>query len=341
MFAQFDLSDPQQVLANRRGEITPDQRSILRAETNYGCGSLIFSLVILPLIFGGIVAFVWFYDSRRQLPLWGYGLIVAFMGLILLIAVTPQLWHAFNAWRVRNDLNAGQADTLEGQVAWRGNKYVAETPARTLRVPIMAKGLVPGSYRFGFLPNTGWILSAERISLAGGEDSRAELLNVLAQVNGFSVDALEANRQGRLAGGQVIRLLLSLVGQCVWAVSSLVLIAGFGWLIYTSYRGDVQQWVLIGGGLLEVVVALVFLWLVVRLLIDVVSGKVAVLEGMAQRRFTVTHTSRGGTSTTYYYQMGSQKFTVSSAAYTAFIDGIPYRIYYAPLSKRMVAIEPV
>lgn len=338
----FDLSNPAQIAANRRGEITPDQRGLLKTESSFGCGSLIFSLVILPLILAGILAVVWYIDARHELPLWGYGLIAAFMGFILLIAIVPQLWHAFNVWRVQNDLKAGQADTLEGQVVWRRNKYVAETPARTLRVPVMAQGLLPGSYRFGFLPNTGWIISAERMNPPGGEDPRAELLAVLAQVNNFSVDALEANRQGRLAGGQVIRLMLRVVGQLFLAAFVIIIIAIGGWLVYTSMHGsNMQQWVLIGGGALEVVLVLFFAWRVVTLLLDSLLGKVTMAEGQARRTVTVTHTQNGGTSTTYYYQTGNLKFQVSSAAYTAFIDGLSYRIYYGPLSKQLVAIEPV
>jgi hypothetical protein len=341
MYALYSLTDPTQAQANRRGEITPAQRTMLAAETNYGCASLFIVCLILPAIFVGIMAVVWYMDSRRTLPLWAYGLILGVLAFILVIAIVPQLWRAFNAWRVRNELTAGQVESMEGQVSWRRNKYVVETPARRLNVPTLAGGLMPGSYRFGFLPNTGWILSAERITPPGGEDPRAELAGVLAQVHSYSLDSLDSNRQGRMATGQIMRLLLAVVWQCIVGVIILAIIAVLAYIMYTTLNSQQREYAILAGLAVGAITILIVAWRVITLTIDALRGSVTTVEGPVRRDIVVTHTQNGGTSTTYYYKLNKLSFTVSSAAYTAFIDGLNYRIYYAPLSKRLIAIEPL
>lgn len=341
MYALYSLTDSAQAQANRRGEITPGQRAMLGTETSYGCASLVIVCFVLPVIFVGIMAVVWYMDSRRTLPLWGYALIIGVLAFILVIAIVPQLWRAFNAWRVRQDLNAGQVETTEGQVNWRRNKYVVETPASRLYVPTLAGGLMPGSYRFGFLPNTGWILSAERIIPPGGEDPRAELASVLAQVHGYSLDSLDTNRQGRMATGQIMRLLWSVLWQCIIGVLILLLIAFLAYVMYTVLNSRQREWAILAGLGVSAIALLMIAWRVITLTIDALRGSVLTAQGPVRRDIVVTHTQNGGTSTTYYYKLDKLKFTVSSAAYTAFIEGLNYRIYYAPLSKRLIAIEPV
>jgi hypothetical protein len=194
---------------------------------------------------------------------------------------------------------------------------------------------------FGFLPNTGWILSAERITPPGGEDPRAELASVLAQVHGYSLDSLDSNRQGRMATGQIMRLLLSVVWQCIVGVIILAIIAALAYIIYTTLNSRQREWAIVAGLAVSAITILILAWRIITLTIDALRGSVTTVEGPVRRDIVVTHTQNGGTSTTYYYKLNKLSFAVSSAAYTAFIDGLNYRLYYAPLSKRLIAIEPI
>ncbi len=331
----------QQVQANQRGQITSEQRGLLKTESGFNWLGIATPVIILPVIFIGILAALWFFvDKDHTLPLFTYVIVIAVLGVIELVALIPQVWRVITAIRVRSDLAAGQIEVSDGQVVWRRNKYVLQAPTRTLNLPKLSRRLLPGSYRFYFLPSTGFLLSAERLT-PPGEDPRAELLGVLAQVNHFSVDALEANRQGRLALMQVGRLLWKFFWYGIlWAV---LLAVGVGilWSMYTSAHSSAAQgWIFWGGGGVVVVVCLAFAWLLGRLAIDMVRGQVNTIQGPVRRTFTVTHTQHGS-STTYYYQLNKQRFTVSGSAYAAFIDGLQYRIYFVPLSKTLVAIEPL
>jgi hypothetical protein len=337
----FDPTQAQQSQANQSGQITPEQRTLLEADTRLNWAGLLTSLLILPIVFVGIVVGVYFFDTNHETPWYVYVIMILFFGFIELIALVPNLLRIVNTIRVRNDLATGQVEALEGQCAWRRNKYVLETPARRLKYPALSRHLMPGSYRFYFLPNTGLLLSAQRLTPPGGEDPRGELLGVMAQVHHFNMEDLETNRQGRLAGGQIGRLLLRIV----WLTVFWVFILGVGlviaYSIYTSLHSDsAQLWALIITAGIFLLGGAIYLWLVVRLLIDITRGQVTTAQGLVRRTFTVSH-SQHGTSTTYYYKLDKLSFTVSASAYTAFIDGPQYRLYYAPLSKTLLAIEPL
>lgn len=44
-------------------------------------------------------------------------------------------------------------------------------------------------------------------------------------------------------------------------------------------------------------------------------------------------------TTNYYYVVGGKSFEISYGAYMALIDGLEYRVYYLPRTKRLIAIE--
>ncbi len=342
MFRQppYNPTDPQFIAANRRGELTAEQRIAFQWAIQINWAGLIASLIIVPLVFAGALFAIWTTDIRRQTPLFVYLLILGFFGFIMLIATIPQVWNLVNVFRARRDLNE-RVEMLDGQMRWLRNQYVAEVPGRRLRLLNSSTGLLPGSYRFYFLPNTGWLLAAERVTPPGGDDPRAELLNVLAQVHGFNPEALEVNRQGRLAFAQQFKLFLAIVMNCLWFSLAVAFIGFFAWLIAGSARqGNTQMIILLVGGAIAIAVLLFFLWKIAQLGIDMVRGQAALEEGAAQKTYTVTRT-RHGTSITHYYQLGKLKFKVSKAAYNALVEGAMYRLYYAPLSKTLIAIEPI
>lgn len=328
-----------QIQANQRGQFSPEQRSALEGEARFKWLPLLTPIIILPIIFSGI--FVGLYLYASDIPLVVFFILAGFFLFVELLALIPQVFNLINNIRARSDLNAGQIEVLDGQCAWRRNKYVLETPSRRLKFMRQSRHLMPGSYRFYFLPNTGFLLSAERMVPPGGEDPRAELLDVLEQVHHFRQEDLEANRQGRLSLGQIAQL--------IWktAVYTIIWLVLFGFGLFVAYavfrdthNAQGQRWVIILSLAGVALLLAIYLWIVGRLLLDAVRGQIANAQGLVRRTVTVTHTQYGA-STTYYYKLDKLSFTVSSGAYTAFIDGLQYRLYYAPLSKTLLAIEPL
>ena len=76
---------------------------------------------------------------------------------------------------------------------------------------------------------------------------------------------------------------------------------------------------------------------------DALTGQVSVAEGDVRKSYSVESTGRGYSGrTTYYYHIGDVHLAVSGKmAYDAMIDGLRYRAYYTPRSKKLVAIEPL
>src|SRR5574341_42545 len=241
-FQSYNPTEAGQVAANRGGAITAEQKAALKWHADVRWGGLFITVMILSILFVGAMIAVW-VTAGNDMPIWGYVIIVAFFGLILLIAIVPQAWNLMGALRTRSDLAGGQVESLDGQVTWRGKNYAAEVPGRRLRLPLGAAGLRPGSYRFFYLPDTGWLLSAERLAPPGSEDLNTELLAVLARVQGISVETIEANRQGRLALGQMSKLLLSLVRAFLLMCGLAVITGVIGWYLWSSINETTFQWI--------------------------------------------------------------------------------------------------
>jgi hypothetical protein len=77
-------------------------------------------------------------------------------------------------------------------------------------------------------------------------------------------------------------------------------------------------------------------WAAVRLGLDAAGGQVAQVAGPVQPTY-----ARARYATTHYFVIGGQRFTVSPQTYRAVAAGQRLRLYYAPRSKRLVALEAV
>lgn len=336
----FDPTQALQIQSNQRGQLSNEQRAELETQSQFKIWPLLTPFVILPVIFVGIVVAVLYFDNNHEMPLIGFVLMVAFFAFIELIALISPVRTLIDNFRIKNDLAGGQVEILDGQCVWRRNKYVLETPARRLKLMRNSMHLMPGSYRFYALPNTGLLLSAQRQVPPGGEDPRAELLDVMGQVHHFKNEDLEANRQGRLVISQMGGLLWRVIGYSFFWVFSL----GIGVIILYGLAQDSSprglMWLAVIGGVVFLAALALFVWVVGRVVLDMVRAKVVSAQGPVRRDFTITH-SQHGSSTTYYYKLDKLSFVVSPQAYTAFIQGPQYRLYYTPLSKTLVAVEPI
>jgi hypothetical protein len=162
-----------------------------------------------------------------------------------------------------------------------------------------------------------------------------ELRRALEQVGAADPQALEANRQGRQTGKQRRAPLADLRSNLQGAI--IVLIGGVG-LVYLGYsQKDFTASVAAGGFML--LIELVLLSLVRTELADWASGQALVEQGIVSKYTRTTHGRRSYTH--YYFRVNQVRLEVSHLAYDALLEGRPYRLYYAPGSKRLLNVEPV
>ena len=213
-----------------------------------------------------------------------------------------------------------------------GRCYKFVSDSRKLQSIRNGRVLPPGDYRFYCLPRSGLVVMAEELGSMSTSQPKDLLLEALARANHFSMDDLSVNRQGSLSGSQETRLLgyASLLGVFFLVFISLILFA---------FQSRMAEGNLLIYVFLAVMLAVMFLrlgWGSVKVILDIWGGEVTYMDGQ------VTKYIRHGRNTRYYlYQLGTTKFRVSKSAYNALIEGREYRVYFAPRSKRFVAIEPL
>jgi hypothetical protein len=329
------MSNPDDVAANRSGTLTERQRrqagQIFGAA---GCTSGLVLVVVAGVVLGIPFVMLWREESE---PL---ALLVPAL-LALLVGVPLALWVAMQLirlWLTRQDLAAGDVQQADGVVAWRRRRYAAEFPGRAFWTNNSVTALPPGPYRFYYLPRSGYVLSAQPLPgmmTAGmtGMGETAGLDQVLGSVVGFSAGDVEANRDGRLGAGQVARMVAAMAGLGVVVVLLLAFCGFMAWNIWSDADA--------GSTIPIIMVALIALggllalgWSIIKLGLDVLGGRVEMVEGPVQRTY-----ARAGRSTNYYYQVGGQKFSVSLRAYQAMVSGQNFRVYFGPRSKRLLALE--
>jgi hypothetical protein len=74
-------------------------------------------------------------------------------------------------------------------------------------------------------------------------------------------------------------------------------------------------------------------------LLDIVFPNLQQVQGQAHKEIRISKTKNQ--SVHYYYVIGEQRFEVNKTAYTALIDGLEYRIYYLPRTKKLISIENI
>jgi hypothetical protein len=307
------------------------QRAIKRhLQSQKGAVALMMGMIACTALFAFFI--IWKADSEDGVLTFP-DLIVSGGIVTLLLGVLGYYltgdWFVFFAG---DDLEEATVESAVGNVVWRGTRYQMRTDSRRLRA-LRRVHLPPlGDYRFYYLPRTGLVVMAEKISDMSVEVAVPSLLQVLASTNNFSLVDLAQNHKGELS----LRQENHLFGEA--AFSGLVLLIGvalFVSMISRILRGTPSATYL----LLLIIGAIVMLrfgWSTANLIADIWSGKVISVEGSVGREI-----HRARFSESYYYVLGMDQFQVSYAAYNALFEGKPYRIFYVPHSKRLVSIEPV
>jgi MFS family permease len=329
------LTDQKEIAANQQGQITKRQQSRLGGvfwqKKQRWFGIALASLVptIGPLI-GAVAALT---SGRSDLGAWPIGLFSVSAGLFCVWLVPSVLIYSRWRWLDRN-LARETIVEGEGMVYWKRRRYILELADGKKLDSIYSPDLLPGRYRFYYLPRYHWLLTAEPLEEVAQVDDLEQLNHRLARANWFQSSALVANQAGHLTGLQRVMILGRFAA---YAIGGFVVVAlFFGYLIYTDGLHE-GLW-----GLVAVVVGMVVLSLYLgrkslSAIADCLQGQVVTAEGPVVKDFEVSTDS----SVSYYYELDKTIFRVNEAGYEALVAGLTYRLYLLPRSQKLVNIEVV
>jgi hypothetical protein len=329
------LTSQKEIAANQRGQITKRQQSRLGGvfwqKKQRWLGVALASLVptIGPLV-GAVAALA---SGRSDLGAWPIGLFCVSAGLFSLWLVPSVLIYLRWRWLDRNLAHEAIAQG-EGTVTWKRRRYVLELADGKKLDPIDTPDLLPGHYRFYYLPRYHWLLTAEPLGEVAQVNDLEQLNYRLARANRFQSSALAANRAGQLTGSQKVRILGRLAA---YAIGGSVAVAAF--FVYLVQTGGMSEgvWLLVALAVGMAAVAVYAERRNLRSITDCLQGQVITVEGPVAKDFEVSTDN----SVSYYYELDKTVFRVSETGYEAFIAGLTYRLYLLPRSQKLVNIEAI
>lgn len=343
----YDVTHPDYLEANRAGSIHPDQAAILPhplarlfgwVQTRGPSSFLRIPILVFFLLIFGLCA-LWNADILPLEYIIGAGLLLpVIVGMIVAYTV-------YRSWRRRTTIKRElEQDLVEdgiGEVTFGRRGYEIKLRDRRLQLPFTGLGtLSPGvEYHFYYLPQSGTVLSAQQLTPSGAQRAKESLTEVLARANRFKLEALNQNRQGMLAGSQIIHLLPGVLFALLFAV---VTFGGLAYILMPYVTGQNESGPDVGVVIMAAflgIIGIVAVYLLVKSLRDVIGGRVLSVEGPGHVYTRTSSDSDGGRTTRYYYQIGGQRFLVTRKAYRALIQNLTYRAYYTPHRKTLVNIE--
>ncbi len=341
------IHDPSFLALNRQGKIAKEQKTALisaSASTHGGWLGLLLAAVVMVLVV-----------REFGKPIIRMGKSGEVLGAAILLAVLVASYLAVHGlFLILERLRwvGVRVERREGRVEFREGHYLPEAGGKTLRSVFGdAFHLSPGPHIFYCAKGSAWILAVEeagsavRGAMAGdaatteGVVDLAEVGRALAMTLGFSADDLQVNRQGRISRHQRKRLRRAMrsgfYGTVLGAGFAAFMIV-YGPLLHPE-KPKLPFFVAAGLGALALVMSFKDL---AAELADSVGGAVRCREGKVTR---YTQSSSGGRSrrTYHYFALEDLRFSVSSAAYEALIEGLTYRVFYLPRTRMLVGIEPV
>lgn len=335
-----NLLDEQDWQANQRGEITEAQYSRLMGSLGWQSGCL---LVAVFMILMPLVCFVPFFMlmGEGQNVLVPAIFIIVF-GLIILVVFATQFVKFYGSIRrlqaLRRDRENRAVRHAQGELAFDKGQYIARAGGRDLLLPASTNigGLKPGStYRFQYLEESEFVLSAEEAFEASPARARSSLLEILAQANKFDLQDLERNRNGELTDEQRRKGLPNILGGLIFGAVPLGIIA---LVLFASEGIGLESWIM--PGIFLLIFGAFGAWMMFTGLADYMAHVPLVVEGVGGKRKRTT-SGRRSRRTVFYYVIGEQSFQVSQEAYTALIEGQRYRAYLLPRTKKLLTIEPL
>ena len=191
------LTDAAVIAVNRTGLLTPQQREYLLRQTPLPIWATVLWAVMLGLFLVPLLS----NPSREMLTsvliIWGFG-------------GTYTVWLARRYWREalmrRREIEVGRVAAADGQVIASKKGYIAQTEAGPLHSNSPKIDLIPGPYRFYYLPQSRLLVAAEKLNsphkpaqtVVGYE----AIVLALGQVFRFTADELVVNRGRKLSPRQ-------------------------------------------------------------------------------------------------------------------------------------------
>lgn len=251
--------------------------------------------------------------------------------------------------RVGHDLAQGRVATADGQVVWVAglpdpHPYGAVVSGAPSPLRISSRlPLVPGPYRFYYLPGSGLVVGAE----APGAPAHAPLqwtpahreayARTLAGIFGLPPDALDANRRGQLVEVQRARLAAK-ARRAVNGVFALIAGALVATLValYAWQLGKAWPVPLLLGGVL-VVAAVVRARAAANLRQDAREGSLGAVDGALARG------QRGTRGVIHWLRVGPEEFILDDAleVWWASVPGTQMRAYAGRRSRELVGLDPL
>ncbi len=339
------IHNPEFLALNRQGKIAGEQKAALisaSASTHGGWLGLLLAgvgMVVVVLAFGKTIS-----RMGKTGEVLGAAILVAI--LIVSYLIVHEIFVGLEHLRWLGV----RVERREGRVEFRNGHYLPEANGKTLYSVFQdAFNLSPGPCVFYCAKGSKWILALERpggaAATAGeaaadaGPVDLAEVQRALGMTIGFNPDDLQLNRQGRISHRQRRRLL----GLMRSGLYGTVLGAGFaGFLLVYGFLLHPEKPKLpfvAGAGFGVLAMVMSFKGLAAGLA-DSLAGSVRSGEGRVTR---FTETRRGGRSsyTDYYFGLDELRFSVSSVAYEALIEGLTYRVFYLPRTRMILGMEPL
>ena len=161
----------------------------------------------------------------------------------------------------------------------------------------------------------------------------------LASALGFTPSDLDANRAGRLSAAQRSALLRVEARRMVGTAVSLAIAAGF---IVTAFEVGITTGLSAPFVGLAAVAALIAGFLAfgsLKLWPDIRAGSVSSVQGFVNPGMKTRDVGRN-TVLDFYWDVGDERFHVPGKAYGV-LTPAAHRLYYLPLTRRIVAAEPI
>lgn len=198
------------------------------------------------------------------------------------------------------------------------------------------------------------------IEYVTSEPDAENLLPDLAKANQFSMEELAANRAGKIADGQMVKLAAKaikpiktsgtvLLGWLIFMFVIKTLVPGLALRLAAMWLGKSLGALFAAITLGCVISVLAGLWksgkMTFGLLSDLSKGAAAVVEGrvaVSRDRADVQGMARlyGEKDEVYHYVIGDKSFEVNQLAFETLASRQNYRLYYAPNSGLLLSIEP-
>ena len=345
LFTRFEkasnLLDKQAFQANQHGEITLSQRQNLKIDDLWKRLALLFiATPVITSIFGVIIFNAISDDTwYTNLP---FILILGGISLLTLCYGSYQLsleWRKNN--RRKRDIANNAISLGQGQLSHDKKGYSFElNTGLQLHLPTgVSNGLIPGViYQLFYLEESGFCLSAAEIRQTSQLQVQNALNEILGRANGFSSEDLLANQNNEVTFAQRKKPFASVLTGAMIVLLFIIFLIPF---ILQPFSQDFVLSVFAVVLIVIVVGILPFIGTMMLLngLIDFAFPKLQQMQGKVRKEIRVSKTKNQ--SVHYYYVMGEQRFEVNKTAYTALIDGLEYRIYYLPRTKKLISIEHI